>query len=306
MITAGGKLVRKIVVILSVLFFILLVACNDENSVPEENTSDDVEQENKDSEEDTKNEEDEDEKDLDEEVPESEENSEVVEPKYKIDENASVVPVEDGVNENVVLLTIDDAPDKYSLEMAKKLKELEAGAIFFVNGHFIDTEEEQETLKQIHEMGFVIGNHTYNHPLLSDLEGKDDQQREEIVGLNNVIEEIIGERPAFFRAPNGVNTDYSRQLALEEEMVLMNWTYGYDYFKPYMDAEKLTTAMVTGEGPEVDVPYSLLKPGANLLMHDREWTNDALEEIVTGLREQGYEIVDPHLIQTISEKESVE
>ncbi|WP_343042343.1 polysaccharide deacetylase family protein [Ornithinibacillus caprae] len=297
---------RKIVVILSVLFFILLVACNDENSVPEENTSDDVEQENKDSEEDTKNEEDEDEKDLDEEVPESEENSEVVEPKYKIDENASVVPVEDGVNENVVLLTIDDAPDKYSLEMAKKLKELEAGAIFFVNGHFIDTEEEQETLKQIHEMGFVIGNHTYNHPLLSDLEGKDDQQREEIVGLNNVIEEIIGERPAFFRAPNGVNTDYSRQLALEEEMVLMNWTYGYDYFKPYMDAEKLTTAMVTGEGPEVDVPYSLLKPGANLLMHDREWTNDALEEIVTGLREQGYEIVDPHLIQTISEKESVE
>nr|WP_246187669.1 polysaccharide deacetylase family protein [Ornithinibacillus caprae] len=291
---------------MSVLFFILLVACNDENSVPEENTSDDVEQENKDSEEDTKNEEDEDEKDLDEEVPESEENSEVVEPKYKIDENASVVPVEDGVNENVVLLTIDDAPDKYSLEMAKKLKELEAGAIFFVNGHFIDTEEEQETLKQIHEMGFVIGNHTYNHPLLSDLEGKDDQQREEIVGLNNVIEEIIGERPAFFRAPNGVNTDYSRQLALEEEMVLMNWTYGYDYFKPYMDAEKLTTAMVTGEGPEVDVPYSLLKPGANLLMHDREWTNDALEEIVTGLREQGYEIVDPHLIQTISEKESVE
>lgn len=82
-------------------------------------------------------------------------------------------------------------------------------------------------------------------------------------------------------------------------MIVMNWSYGYDYFTPYMDKDKLIEAMVTGEGPEVDVPYSLLKPGANLLMHDREWTNEALRDIVEGLREQGYEIVDPELIETI-------
>lgn len=84
-------------------------------------------------------------------------------------------------------------------------------------------------------------------------------------------------------------------------MILMNWTYGYDYFEPYMDADKLAEAMISGEGPEVDVDYSLLKPGANLLMHDREWTNEALERIVNGLRDSGYEIVDPHLIQTLDE-----
>ena len=42
------------------------------------------------------------------------------------------------------MLTIDDAPDKRALDMAKTLKDLDAPAIFFVNGHFIDTDEERE------------------------------------------------------------------------------------------------------------------------------------------------------------------
>src|SRR5690606_15477934 len=208
-------------------------------------------------------------------------------------------PINEGTNEKVVLLTIDDAPEKYSLEMAKTLKELNAGAIFFVNGHFIDTPEEAEVLKQIHDMGFVIGNHTYNHVNLKEIENDTEKQRAELVNLNDRIEEIIGERPKFFRAPHGVNTEESKKIVEEEKMVLMNWSYGYDYFQPYFDKDKLVTAMVTGEGPEVDVPYSLLKGGANLLMHDREWTNEALKEIVIGLRERGYEILDPNLIETI-------
>ncbi|WP_096270030.1 polysaccharide deacetylase family protein [Paucisalibacillus globulus] len=218
---------------------------------------------------------------------------------YRVADDWSLVPINEGTNEKVVLLTIDDAPEKYSLEMAKTLKELNAGAIFFVNGHFIDTPEEAEVLKQIHDMGFVIGNHTYNHVNLKEIENDTEKQRAELVNLNDRMEEIIGERPKFFRAPHGVNTEESKKIVEEEKMVLMNWSYGYDYFQPYFDKDKLVTAMVTGEGPEVDVPYSLLKDGANLLMHDREWTNEALKEIVIGLRERGYEILDPNLIETI-------
>lgn len=233
--------------------------------------------------------------DLDEDMPE-----ENPEPLYEVNQsNWGVEPIEDGVNEQVVLLTIDDVPDKYGVEMAHILNELDAPAIFFVNGHFIQTEEQQAKLREIHELGFAIGNHTYSHPVLSDI--SEEEQRKEIVELNDLIEEIIGERPKFFRAPHGVNTDFSRQVVEQEGMVLMNWTYGYDYFAPYMDKEKLTEAMITGEGPEVDVDYSLLKPGANLLMHDREWTKEALADIVTGLREKGYETVDPNLIRMISE-----
>ncbi len=210
-------------------------------------------------------------------------------------ENWSITPIDDA-NEQVVLLTIDDAPDGYALDMAKTLQALDANAIFFVNGHFLETDEEKEILKEIYDMGFMIGNHTYSHPLLPDL--TEEEQKEEIVKVSDMVEEIIGERPKFFRAPHGENTDYTKELAKEEGMVLMNWSYGYDYFEPYMDKEKITTAMITGEGPEVGVSYSLLKPGANLLMHDREWTAAALHDIVTGLKEKGYEIVDPKLIKT--------
>lgn len=208
------------------------------------------------------------------------------EPQYQLTGNWSFEPIGDA-NPKVVLITIDDAPDKHGVEMAKTLKDLNAPAIFFVNGHFIDTDEGAEELKKIHEMGFPIGNHTYSHSSLPEL--SQEEQKEEIIGLNDRIEEIIGVRPKFFRAPFGQNTEYSEQLAAEENMLLMNWTYGYDWNQEYMDAEKLADIMVHTE---------LLGNGANLLMHDREWTAKALPDIVQGLKGKGYELLDPALIQT--------
>lgn len=199
----------------------------------------------------------------------------------------SVEPLGDA-NAKVVLLTIDDAPDTFSTEMARTLAGLGVKAIFFVNGHFIDTVEEAERLKEIHELGFPIGNHTYTHSNLSHL--SESEQRKEIVALNDRVEEIIGERPKFFRAPFGVNTEISRKVAEEEKMILMNWTYGYDWEKDYQSKEAIADIMV-------NTPF--LKNGANLLMHDRAWTNEALGDIMRGLQEKGFEIVDPALIKTV-------
>ena len=281
---------KQILIYFILIGFIILAACSNDSgktsqgkSDPDSNESLAVEEPTVEKEEDVDNE-------------SSHKVDKEIEAKYIVTENWSLEPIEEGINENVVLLTFDDAPDQNALEMAKILKELDAKAIFFVNGHFIDTPKEEEMLKEIHEMGFSIGNHTFNHVTIP--EESEEVQKEEIVSLNDRVEEIIGERPVFFRAPHGANTDYSTQVAEEEGMTVMNWTYGYDYFEPYMDAEKLTKAMVTGEGPEVDVPYSLLKPGANLLMHDREWTKEALPGIVKGLRDKGYEMLDPALIKT--------
>ncbi|WP_082234313.1 polysaccharide deacetylase family protein [Halobacillus massiliensis] len=208
------------------------------------------------------------------------------EPQYKLTESETFVPIHNA-NEQVVLLTFDDAPDKHSLEIAKKLKELNAPAIFFVNGHFIDTVEKKEILKEIHSMGFPIGNHTMTHASLLEL--SEEQQKEEIVNLNDLIEEVIGERPKFFRAPFGQNTDYSKEVAKQEGMLVMNWTYGYDWESQYQNSEALADIMVNTE---------LLGPGGNLLMHDREWTAAAVPDIVKGLKEKGYELLDPALIQT--------
>lgn len=215
-----------------------------------------------------------------------------VKPEYKMKEDFSIQNISNP-EEKVVLLTIDDAPDKNALAMAKTLQDLKVKAIFFVNGHFIDTPEEGEVLKQIHQMGFPIGNHTINHKSLKDL--SEEEQRQEIVGLNDRIEELIGERPRFFRAPFGMNTDYSKQVAVDENMLLMNWTYGYDWEKAYQQKEALAEIMVNTQ---------LLRNGANLLMHDRKWTSEALGDIVKGLQDKGYKIVNPELIETPERKET--
>ncbi|BCB03194.1 polysaccharide deacetylase family protein [Bacillus sp. KH172YL63] len=212
----------------------------------------------------------------------------MIEKTYSINEKTwSIEPIGDA-NPKVVLLTIDDAPDEHALQMAQDLKALDAPAVFFVNGHFLDTDEEKQILKQIHDMGFTIGNHTYSHSSLKDL--SEQEQKEEILSLNDLVESIIGERPTFFRAPYGQNTDYSRQVAVDEKMSLMNWTYGYDWEKQYQNKEAIGDIMVNS-------PF--LTNGANLLMHDRSWTTEALTDIVKGLRNKGYEMLDPIKIQTI-------
>ncbi|UOQ43183.1 polysaccharide deacetylase family protein [Halobacillus salinarum] len=208
------------------------------------------------------------------------------EPEYQINENWFFKPIDDA-NPKVALLTFDDAPDEHAVQMAETLKKFNAPAIFFVNGHFINTPEGKEKLKKIHEMGFMIGNHTETHSSLPSL--TKEEQKKEIVALNDKIEKIIGERPKFFRAPFGENTDYSKKLAAEENMLIMNWTYGYDWNKEYMDADKIADIMVN---------TPLLANGSNLLMHDRDWTAKALPRIIKGLRNKGYELLDPHLIKT--------
>ena len=217
---------------------------------------------------------------------------ETVEVTYQINQgNWRVEPLNDQVDSKVALLTIDDAPDQHAVEMAHILKELDVPAIFFVNGHFLETEEKHENLKEIHDLGFAIGNHTYNHPNLKEITVE--EQREQLVKLNDKVEEIIGERPTFFRAPFGANTDDSLAIAKEENMVVMNWTYGYDWEKQYQDRDALADIMVNTE---------FLNDGANLLMHDREWTKNALTDIVSGLREKGYTFVDPQAIKGVNDE----
>lgn len=211
----------------------------------------------------------------------------VPEPKYRLNEaNWTIEPINEQTGTKVVLFTIDDAPDHHALEMAKKLKKLNIPAIFFVNGHLLETNQQKQTLRRIHDMGFVIGNHTYSHRSLTEL--TEDEQKDEILQVNRMVEELIGEKPSFFRAPFGQNTSFTKKLAKQEDMTLMNWTYGYDWNKAYMNKEGLERIMV--EAPE-------LTDGANLLMHDREWTNEALEGIVKGLKEKGYSFVDPKQIE---------
>ncbi|MFZ4450301.1 polysaccharide deacetylase family protein [Salibacterium aidingense] len=207
---------------------------------------------------------------------------------YEVNKNdSSLDALKEGMDEQKVLITIDDAPDAHSVEMAEFLSKQSIPAIFFVNGHFLQSEEGRKDLKKIADMGFEIGNHTMNHVDVSELSRQ--ELEEEIGELNDIIEKITGEPPSFFRAPFGINSDASKAFLEEEEMTWMNWTYGYDWEAEYQNAEDLADIMVHTE---------LLRSGANLLMHDREWTKEALPDIVDGFKEKGYGFIDPdHIVQ---------
>lgn len=213
---------------------------------------------------------------------------------YYIDDETFLVkplPVsETGASEEadarVVLLTFDDAPEEYALEIAENCDRSGVKAIFFINGHFVETPEDQNKLKQLHEMGFTIGNHSYSHPKLTDMTYE--EQRDEIVKLNDLVEEVTGERPRFFRPPFGMYNKDTLQICEEEGMMLMTWTYGYDWQPEYCEADALAKIMVDNE---------YITDGANLLMHDRRWTCEAMPEIIRKFREKGYGCVDPRDIK---------
>lgn len=209
---------------------------------------------------------------------------------YEVSDNYAYINVIDGeeANEHVALLTYDDAPDGNALAIADILEEYDAPAIFFVNGIFIDGDTGEEDLLQLYERGFEIGNHGYTHANLQNL--SEEEQYEEIIATSDRIEEVTGERPRFFRAPYGANTEFSTQTALEDGMMLMNWTYGYDWELEYQNSDALADIMLNTE---------LLIPGANLLMHDRQWTVEATATIIEGLRERDYELLDPSLIRSV-------
>jgi peptidoglycan/xylan/chitin deacetylase (PgdA/CDA1 family) len=215
---------------------------------------------------------------------------------YRINQEISTVqPIAEGGNTQVALLTFDDAPQQpnsYTVEIAETVKSKDANAIFFVMGQFLTNDQAREDIKTVYDMGFEIGNHSYSHPDFQSLTY--DEQLEEIKSTNDLIEEITGERPRFLRAPYGQYNDDTIAIAAAEGMTIMNWTYGYDWVEEFMEGTALADVMVNSQ---------YLGDGANLLMHDRPWTNDAIAAIIDGLRAKDITIVDPNVIESPEREE---
>ncbi|WP_448668430.1 polysaccharide deacetylase family protein [Aerococcus viridans] len=211
---------------------------------------------------------------------------------YYIDpETSSVLPANEDANPNVVLATVDDVPRKLpetptsSVEEAQAMADRGIYGIFFVNGMYLQGEageEGRQALKEIADMGHVIGNHTLTHYSLDQVPDEE-TLRHEIIGNQDIIEEVIGYRPQFFRPPHGIEIPELEGILEEENMVAMNWSYGFDWDENYSDPETLADVMVNTE---------FLSPGANLLMHDLTWTNEAMPAILDGIQAKGYEFVD--------------
>src|SRR5690606_379473 len=89
------------------------------------------------------------------------------------------------------------------------------------------------------------------------------------------------------RPPFGASNDYVKEKVKQEEMLFMTWSNGSeDWDKRYQYPEGVIGRVM-----------EQLAPGSNILMHELPWTVEALDELLTQIRAEGYDFVDPRAIR---------
>ncbi|MDP3150132.1 MAG: polysaccharide deacetylase family protein [Ignavibacteria bacterium] len=99
-----------------------------------------------------------------------------------------------------VLLTFDDGPNPSTTEkILKTLNEENIQALFFCVGN--NVKRYPELTKTLVDSGNILGNHTFNHKVITKLTKTD--LRQEILTTNRIIEDSTGVTPKYFRPPYG-------------------------------------------------------------------------------------------------------
>ncbi len=208
---------------------------------------------------------------------------------YKMNNNYFIVPIDkEKTDGKVVLLTFDDGPKAPETldPLLDTLDKHGAKAIFFVNGYRVKANP--ELLKQIDDRGQIIGNHSWDH-----IELKKEQApkiKEQIESVQEIVKDITGKAPVFFRPPHGSSNDSVRQIAKDNGLLFMTWSNGsLDWDMGKIAEEKRPQAII-------DNVMEQLHSGSNILMHELPWTAKALDELLTQLENKGYSFVDPNAI----------
>ncbi|MEV0253848.1 polysaccharide deacetylase family protein [Streptomyces sp. NPDC050732] len=182
-----------------------------------------------------------------------------------------------------MVLTFDDGPDpRYTPGILRTLRRYDVRAMFFVCGEM--AADSPDLLREMADDGHVIGNHTWSHPLLPRL-GRA-TMREEIERTCDVIEEVTGMPPEWFRAPYGAWNRNAFQLGAQLGMEPLAWTVDtLDWTEP--GARTIVRRVRAGAGP-----------GVVVLSHDaggdRSGSVEALRSYLPELLDSGYRITLPH------------
>jgi peptidoglycan-N-acetylglucosamine deacetylase len=205
---------------------------------------------------------------------------------YRMNERYSFDPITPSAPANVVLLTFDDGPSEVGLltSMLDVLDRHDAKAVFFVNGY--RAQPHPELLKLIAERGQMIGNHSWDHENLKKLGAAEVAQQ--IGDVQTFVTQTVGVAPRFFRPPHGAGNDTVKQIAADNGLLYMTWSDGS------LDWDASTTGR-----PDLVVANVLeqLHPGANILMHELPRTAEALDPLLTQLKQRGYGFIDPATIE---------
>jgi peptidoglycan-N-acetylglucosamine deacetylase len=121
---------------------------------------------------------------------------------------------------DALCLTFDDGPDPvYTPAVLDILSAYNAKATFFVLGEA--AAGFPQLVERILAEGHTLGNHTYSHP--NPWFTAEEEARQEVVKTSDIIEQITGTRPRWFRPPYGRLRFAMRQQATLDNMTTVLW-----------------------------------------------------------------------------------
>jgi peptidoglycan/xylan/chitin deacetylase (PgdA/CDA1 family) len=176
-----------------------------------------------------------------------------------------------------VALSFDGGPSPTTPRLLDILKQQGLHATFFVQGKG-HISKYPGILRRIADEGHEIGNHTWNHKRLTDLDEND--ARQELARTQDAIEKITGTRPVLMRPPEGRTNRKVAKVCRDLGLAQVLWSV------TAKDYETTDSALITKR-----VLDQTHRDGI-ILLHDlHKGTVPAVPGILKALKQRGYTIV---------------
>lgn len=158
------------------------------------------------------------------------------------------------------------------------LEKYDVKTTFFMTGGWVSSYPDD--VKAISEAGHDLGNHSENHKQMSQISA--DECKQEIQKVHDKVKELTGKDMILFRPPYGDYNDTLIEAANSLGYHAIQWDVDSLDWKDY-GADAIVSKVLNHEH---------LGNGSIILMHNgAKYTKDALESVITGLKDKGYEIV---------------
>ena len=141
-------------------------------------------------------------------------------PSSKIFGRALTAPRNPRSGPGQIALTFDDGPNpRWTPMLLETLARHNTRATFFLVGKYAATQH--PLVRQMHEAGHIIGNHTWTHPNLSVTGTR--KTREELFRTSDELQQIVGTPIRYFRPPFGGRRPATLRIARELSLIPVLW-----------------------------------------------------------------------------------
>lgn len=173
----------------------------------------------------------------------------------------------------MVALTFDDGPGRFTDKLLDCLEENNAKATFFMLGE--NVERFPDVVKRMHDSGMELGNHSYDHTILTST--TKDGVIQQMHKTNSAIENICGVPADVMRPPGG---SYNETIASLVGLPIITWS---------IDTRDWATRNADNT---YKVTLDNVKDGSIVLMHDiHESSIEASLRLIPDLIEKGFRLV---------------